>query len=601
MQSLLVKIFVPLFFNMMFDVKDGKGEHQRNVFLESLACISGKMRWETYYHFLTRCFREMALKPHKQKFLLRLICSVLDMFHFFQMEPGMDNGISEKLISSDIHESLQKTILPRILSLFNSESEKLNITVSLVTLKLLKLLSKESMELHLPNIIRRICNFLKDRLESNRDEARLALVMCLDELGPAYLQMIVKVLMATLKRGFELHVLGYTLNFILSKSFAHPIAGSLDYCLDDLLLIASNDILGDVAMEKDVDKIASKMKETRKKMSFETIQLISQNISFKTHAKKMLAAIKVYLSRQVTAKEKTKIGNILHHIISGFKHNPSVEMKDALVFVYGLIKDGIPLDSKKSSANKTTKESVQEMEGSGNISGPVGHRFQHSHLIIVFALEVLDNCLKNMKSSSEDPQTLPMLDPFLELLGKCLTLKYEDVLSATFKCLSVLLRLPLPSIDVYADKIKILVIDIAHNTPHSNSPLVESSLRLLTVLLTRISLSSNQLHMLIQFPQFIDLETNPSPIAFSLLKQIISRKLEATEICDIISKVAKLIISSPSESIRRKCSHIMLKFLLDYPLSEKHRQERLDFFLKNLRQVINYIYFSSSKCRFYRS
>ncbi|KAF5936696.1 hypothetical protein HYC85_024202 [Camellia sinensis] len=56
------KVFVPLFFNMLFNVQHGKAENIRSGCLEALASISGNMEWKSYYAFLMRCFRELTLK-----------------------------------------------------------------------------------------------------------------------------------------------------------------------------------------------------------------------------------------------------------------------------------------------------------------------------------------------------------------------------------------------------------------------------------------------------------------------------------------------------------------------------------------------------------
>ncbi|GMP88513.1 hypothetical protein CsSME_00040481 [Camellia sinensis var. sinensis] len=114
---------------------------------------------------------------------------------------------------------------------------------------------------------------------------------------------------------------------------------------------------------------------------------------------------------------------------------------------------------------------------------------------------------------------------------------------------------------------------------------MQSCLSLLTVLLrsTRITLSTDQLHMVIQFPLFIDLERNPSFVALSLLKAIVNRKLVVHEIYDLVTRVAELLVTSQVEPIHKKCSQILLQFLLDYHLSEKRLQQHLDFLLSNLR------------------
>ncbi|KAJ0966400.1 hypothetical protein J5N97_027538 [Dioscorea zingiberensis] len=608
-ENVTAKIFVPLVFNMLFDVKDGKGEHLRNACVETLASISSQMQWDSYRTLLMRCFREMTFKPDKQKILLRLISAILDMFHFSEPNSGHEvedgdsgvsisgpnggdsgiasvTGYSGLSIPPHIQIYLQVTVLPKIQKLLTSDSEKVNVNISIAALKLLKLLPEDTMESQLPSVIHRISNFLKHRLESIRDEARHALTACLKELGVEYLQFIVKVLQATLKRGYELHVLGYTLNFILSNTLTVPIAGTLDYCLEELLCIVENDILGDVAEEKEVDKIASKMKETRKSRSFDTLKLIAQRITFRTHALKLLSPVSKYLDKHIKPKTKAKLEMMLHYVASGIECNPSVQLDELFIFVYGLIEDNIREDDSKGEKTSVGKSfnSTLEMASKKNSLCPSNHGLARSHLFTVFALAVLQNRLNNMKLDKKDEQLLSLLDPFVELLGECLNSKYEDVLSATFRCLAPLVRLPLPSLEAQANKIKILLLDIAQKSGSPSSTLVQSCLKLLTVLLRsgRISLSDDQLHLLVQFPLFVDIQTNPSPVALSLLKSIIGRKLVAHEIYDLAMRVEELMVTNQSEPIRKKCSQILLQFLLDYRLSNKRLQQHMDFLLTNL-------------------
>ncbi|CAL5416773.1 unnamed protein product [Camellia sinensis] len=597
------KVFVPLFFNMLFNVQHGKAENIRSGCLEALASISGNMEWKSYYAFLMRCFREMTLKSDKQKVLMRLVCAVLDHFHFMETHSCQESNDSVVDVSkagttaltssvlhtytssaevSEIQSCLHKTVLPKIQKLLTSDSDNVNVNISLVALKLLKLLPDDVMELHLPSIVHRISNFLKNRLESIRDEARTALAACLKELGLEYLQFIVKVLRATLKRGYELHVLGYTLNFILSKCLVNPISGKLDYCLEELLSVVENDIFGDVSEEKEVEKIASKMKETRKRKSFETLKLIAQNITFKTHALKLLSPVTTCLQKHLTPKMKSKLETMLNNIAAGIECNPSVNQTDLFIFLYGLIEDGITHETRAKANQQSGDEASCKTITSGRL---IDSGSQSSHLITVFALGVLHNSMKNTKLNKKDEQLLSMLDPFVRLLTDCLTSKYEDIISAALRCLAPLVRLPLPSLESQADKIKTSLLVIAQGSVNAGSPVMQSCLSLLTVLLrsTRITLSTDQLHMVIQFPLFIDLERNPSFVALSLLKAIVNRKLVVHEIYDLVTRVAELLVTSQVEPIRKKCSQILLQFLLDYHLSEKRLQQHLDFLLSNLR------------------
>ncbi|PIN21963.1 DRIM (Down-regulated in metastasis)-like protein [Handroanthus impetiginosus] len=603
------KVFIPLLFSMLFDVQTGKDEHIRSACVDALASISGLMKWNQYYGLLVRCFRDLTLKPDKQKLLLRLICSILDHFHFSKSlvheaeVPACDSPDTCTIDTSSltlrkcstsaelpaIQMCLHKKLYPRIQKLLTADSENVNVNISLVALKLLKLLPREIMEMQLPSIVHRISNFLKNRLESIRDEARSALAACLKELGLKYLQFIVKVLKGTLKRGYELHVLGYTLNFMLSKFLLNPFGGELDDCLEDLLSVVENDILGDVSEEKEVEKIASKMKETRKQKSYDTLKLIAQSIIFKTHAVELLSPVTIHLNKHLTQKMKLKLENMLNHIASGIECNPSVDQTELFIFVYCLIKDGINDEGVEhehryaSRARELGKddEAVQTVHAYRLVN--VDRQFYH--LITAFALGVLQSYMKNLKLNREDGQQLSLLDPFVSLLGQCLTSKYENIITASLRCLSLLVRLPLPSLQSEADKIKNSLLVIAQGSVNASSQLTESCIKLLTTLLrsTRVTLSADQLHMLIEFPMFVDFANNPSFVALSLLKGIVHRKLVVPEIYDLVKEVAKKMVQSQLEPIRKKCSQIYLQFLLGYHLSGKRLQEHLDFLFVNLR------------------
>lgn len=593
------KVFVPLFFNTLLELHQGKGENIRSACLEALGLVAGCMSWKQYRALLMRCFREMNIKRDKQKVLLRLICSILDHFHFSRTELSPEAigytesnqtsetcGISAELV--DIQAFLQGLLLSRIQGLMSSSSDNLNVNVCLVALKLLKLLPREMMDSRLPTIIHRICSFLKNRLESVRDEARSAMAACLQELGLEYLQVMVHAMKSILKRGYELHVLGFSMHFLLSKFLVTPSSGKLDYCLDDLLSVTANDIFGDVSEQKDVEKIASKMKETRKQKSYDTLKLIAQSITFRTHALKLLLPVTVHLQKQLTPKVKLKLESMLNHIATGIECNPSVNKTDLFIFVYRLIKEGIGDESyghESAFSSKTEKQDGGEVHG--QISNPnrlIRVDPRYSHLVTAFGLRLLQNYMK-LQLREKDEDLLSLLDPFVSLLCDCLGSKYENIVSAAVRCLSPLIGLPLASLESQANKIKNSLMVIAQGSGNAGSPLMESCLRLLMLLLrsTKITLSADQLHMLIQFPLFIDIERNPSFVALSLLKAIVNRKLVVPEVYDVVKRVAELMVTSQVESVRKKCSQILLQFLLDYHLSEKRLQEHLDFLLANLR------------------
>ncbi|MCH80984.1 small subunit processome component 20-like protein [Trifolium medium] len=538
-----------LFFNMLFDEKEVKAEHLKTACIETIASVASQMGWNSYYTLLNKCFHGASRSPDKQRLFIRLICAILDKFHFSKLSHSGEQslvGVTDTQITdlTNRQTCLYKVVFPKVQKLMDSDSERVNVNINLAALKLLKLLPGDVMDTYLSTILHRISNFLKSRLESIRDEARSALATCLKELGLGYLQFVVKCL-------------------------SSAVSGSIDYCLGDLLSVIENDILGDVAEQKEVEKIASKMKETKRKTSFESLKLVAQNVTFKICALELLEQVTSHLQKHVTQTVEGKLENMLRSIAAGIESNPSVEQTDLFVFIYRIISDGLKKDKPSEDKDSCTN----------------GKRIFSHHLVTVFGLRILHKRMKGMQQCVEDENTLSMLDPLVKLLSNGLRSKYDDILSSSLGCLVSLVKFPLPSLQVRAEKIKSAVLNIAQSSMNSSSPLMQSCLTLLTMLLrnTEISLSQNQMCKLIQLPIFVDLEKNPSLAALSLLKGIVSCKLEAVEIYDIVTRVSKLMVTSQMESIRKECRKILLQFLLDYRLSEKHLQRHLKFLFLNLQ------------------
>ncbi|KAL0366725.1 UNVERIFIED_CONTAM: Small subunit processome component 20 [Sesamum radiatum] len=418
-EAITKKVFIPLLFSMLFDVQDGKDEHIRSGCIDALASISGCMKWNQYYALLMRCFRDLTLKPDKQKLLLRLICSILDQYHFSESSlVQIDKNVSACVPPDPYADSLASSL--------------------------------------------------------------------------------------TLRKCTNL------LNFL---SYRHLCAK-----------IYSQD---------------------------------SKSITFKTQALKLLFPVTAHLHKQLTQKMKLKLETMLSSIAAGIECNPSVNQTDLFIFTHCLIKDGIndETNDRENSCASMNSELGRDDERDKTRLVNVDRRF--SHLITAFALGVLQNFMKTLKLNREDEQL----------------------------CLPPLVRLPLPSLESQADNIKNSLLVIAQGSVNASSQLTESCIKLLTALLrsTRVTLSADQLHMLIQFPMFVDFAKNPSFAALSLLKAIVHRKLVVPEIYDIVQIVAELMVQSQLEPIRKKCSQILLQFLLGYHLSEKRLQQHLDFLLANLR------------------
>ncbi|KAJ4916552.1 ARM repeat superfamily protein [Raphanus sativus] len=586
-EGVVRKLLVSIFFNMLLDgqerkaqdrkggVKKGQNSKDENVFgacVEALASLSAHMSWNTYDALLDRCFHEMKKSTDKSKRLLNLVCLILDKFHFAKGSGYAQEG----------HEvCLEKTLYPKILELLDSESDGLNVNAYVAAVKVLKLLPKEIMDSKIDSLVSKLSNLLRSPMDSTRENARKALATCLKELGlENYLQLVVKKL-----EGAEVHVLGYTVHYMLSKCLPSPTGWKLDHCLEDLLNVVEANIRGDVDEQKE-DKKDSVMRrrkkkkiENRKSRSVDTLRLIAENVTFRSHASKLLSLV-TRQRRQgpMTSKLKSTLEDMLKHIATGFEGNPSVDQGDLFCFIYHRVDDNESgLRGPVSSQPSKKKRKLRHIENTcGTKSCP--------HLITVFALDLLRNRLKRIQPNSTNEELVSKLDPFVKLLVGCLSSVYEDVISSSIRCFTALLRLQLPSFKSEAGEVKTKVLAIAQSAVSSGSPLVQSCLRLLTALVSNdnFKLSSEELKMLIQFPMFSDLESDSSVASLSLLKAIVKKKLKVPKIYDIADQVSRLMITHQDESIRNICGTILVEFLVNYALSEKRLEGRFHFLWKNL-------------------
>ncbi|KFK44281.1 hypothetical protein AALP_AA1G237800 [Arabis alpina] len=323
-EGVVRNILVSVFFKMLLDEQEVKNRNVQDACKEAIASVSAHMSWNSYYALLNRCFYEMKKHTNKRELLLQLIFLILNNFHFPKDEAMF--LMIKKLMDSDT----------------DSDRVKLNIYVAAV--KALKLLPKEIMEPQLDSIVPKICSYLKSKDTHTRDEARKALASCLMELGLEYLQFFVKILLARLTRGSELHILGRTVNSILSKCLPSPTVGELDHCLEDLLAVAKTVIFGDFDErdEKRESRFSIK-KETEKRKWLETLKLISEN-------------------KHLNPKLKSKLEEMVKYIAAGIEANQSVDQEEFFCFVYDHVDDGINNKNLSGLEDKVSKKKRKSTE-----------------------------------------------------------------------------------------------------------------------------------------------------------------------------------------------------------------------------------------------
>ncbi|KAI5069079.1 hypothetical protein GOP47_0015380 [Adiantum capillus-veneris] len=596
-QGILVRIFEPLFTHSLFEAKGDKDGNLVQAAVEVIACIASQLQWDPYYSLLMRLFRTISSHPENEKTIIKLLCSVLDKFHF--TKASITNGGSIEhtcleeagskslMISSDgteipeeILQQLKLHILPEFARLMVSKENIINVSVSLAVVKVLQLMPSDVMELELPRIVQNIVNLLKNRNHIVRDEARGGLIAVVGILGAGYFGFVVEKLSDSLKRGYEVHVRGFTLNALISRIFPKLKVGEIDYCAEKILNLLVNDIFEDVADEKEVEKMAFKMKEIRRSGSYESLKLVAQIVTFHVHGSTLLQTVRKKLKDAVIPKTKGKIERVLRQLAVGIQLNSSLKQEELFIFIYGVLEDGI------ADENLVVKAVFPDVKSQGGLT--IKENIPNYHLIREFALQLFESHLKRAKLNKEDSSILSLLDPMVVLLQSCFESRHGTILGLALKCLCHLVRLPLPSVELSGAALLAKLLIMAQGFGKFENQVAQPCFNLLVAILKHAKsahVSEDHLRTILQFPVFIDLEKAETNTGLVILKAIVGRKLLVPELYDIVNRVAQLMVTSHVAVVRQHSSQIMLQFLLDYPLGSRRLQQHLDFLIANLSYV----------------
>ncbi len=200
--------------------------------------------------------------------------------------------------SMKIHTIITKQILPLLFKCITKKSKKdedhkvnkkssghyedeyvIRVPIVLAILKLLNNLPKRSLEAHLPNLLLKVCEMLKSRAISVRQMTRECLIKMVNSLEKKYYFYIFKELSNSLTRGYQTHVLCYTIQILLKHIQPKLEVGDLDSSLAILSTVFHAELFSDVSDEKDVKQIVAKVFEAKTTSSYNSYEIIAKYVS----------------------------------------------------------------------------------------------------------------------------------------------------------------------------------------------------------------------------------------------------------------------------------------------------------------------------------
>uniref|UniRef100_A0A182YJ35 DRIM domain-containing protein n=1 Tax=Anopheles stephensi TaxID=30069 RepID=A0A182YJ35_ANOST len=566
-------------------------------------------------------------------------------------EPTKNDPAAALRVAREIVHDISKTIIPNLLSSFNfateapvsvasssghvdrkarfakQRTEMLKLPIAIAIVKLFMKLPRKEIELNLPKLIIKVITFLKSRLKLARVQARNTLAHITLELGPSYIPFVLQNLLAMLTRGFQRHVLTFTVHTIIERAQKHLGSGSvLENILQTVVHICAEDIFGQLIGLLNGTTIETgslrknstpESKTTRK--PYKTLYLLARNAQERMLVD-LFTPFRAILSKYRTHQTVAKVHDALHQIAEGIVANESIRPESMLVFVYGLVTGRIYTqcaieesdtagDADEKQQQQTGKKLLGAVPKPGSIYiipeepkryGSAAGTTTLDHMLakaegndpafLECGLEILLSFVRRKQfgtqhDSDEGKLLQQLIDPLVPTLVESLDSKHSKIICHSINCFSALwsTEWPLKSFEQQetVEQIVSAIFAILHryntvaldiNNP--NFGMVRASFRAIVAVLKHgkhsYSFSQEQLRLLVMYiEQDLAVGGGRQTTAFVLLRSLLARRFTFDELHALMSKLFELSVQSDSDTVRAECRANIVDYIMNFPMSKK--------------------------------
>ena len=603
--------FLPLIEHFVFDKADDEGAHNLSAeTVVTIGVLSEWLEWPQFRATFRRINAHIQGKPELEKTIVKLLGVMIDSLarasrkshlvlgeHLqppggdsdrdIQPENQMRSTLGQTMPKNDrLSEEIVKSLLPSLSDYLHKKDDSLvSLRVPMATsaAKLLMLLPEERISERLPSILTDVCHILRSRAQESRDLTRKTLVEISCLIGPQYFGFILRELRGSLARGYQLHVLSYTVHAILVATAESFKPGNLNYCLPQVVAIIMDDIFGVTGQEKEAEEYVSAMKEVKSSKSYDSMELVAKTASV-THLVHLIKPIQALLDENLDLKMVKKLDELLRRIGVGLLRNEAAGGQQILMFCFEVIQDCYKSrDSKKagsSSADYKTKRFLLTLQ-KNNKTGVRGSDSSYKYKLCRFALDVLRSVLHK----HDHLKTAANLSGFMPVIGDALLEAQEETQMSALRLITSIIKVPLKRIEENAIVYISEAVKIVKNSISTNSELSQAALKLISaVLRERRNVpikDSDVAYLLARLKPDLD-EPDRQGVTFGFLKAIMSRTIMVPEVYEVSDSVAAMMVMNQTRGARDLARTVYFQFLMEYPQGKDRLSKQLEFLVKNL-------------------
>ncbi|KAL8851022.1 MAG: hypothetical protein Q9221_004012 [Calogaya cf. arnoldii] len=599
--------FLPLIEHFIFDQAEDESAHNlTSEVIITVGALALSLDWPQYRAVFRRYVGYIESKPTLEKSLIKLVGVMTDSLSSVSEREaeclphvqGEERDVVEASSPQKrgrlgrtmprhekLADELKKHLLPALAKYLHQKDEStvsLRVPVAVSAVKLLKLLPPDQVTDSLPPILTDVCNILRSRAQESRDLTRKTLMDIADAVGPAYFGFIIKELRRALARGYQLHVLSYTVHSLLVGTASNFKLGDLDYCLPQIVAIILDDTFGATGQEKDAEEYISKMKEVKSSKSYDSMEIVARTATAE-HFLHLVRPIQSLLEERLDLKMTRKVDELLRRVGVGLLHNPTIQNRQVLIFCHEIIRE--TYSSNEEHRDQLSAQSQRNKRFLVNVKGTPktqrGSTSSHKYKLIRFAFDLLRSILHRFN----DLQTPANLAGFMPMIGDAMVQSNEEVQMAAIRLLTTIIRVPLQEIDNNAVVYVSEAVKIIKASPTTNTELAQAALKLVsTILRERRDVEVREIdvaYLLKRIQPDLE-ELDRQGVAFTFLKAVMVRKIVIVEVYDVLETIASMMITNQTKGARDQARSVYFDFLTYYPQGKGRFAKQSTFLVKNL-------------------